>query len=150
MRKTGRILIALVLLAVPAHAGSQLRTLSGQIVPQFASVNMNSANTDHQITLIPWAKYRVRAIIIENCSANLGATSTATLGVFTGAGGTGNTLVTSATIAGLTASTKFVSLTLAANATTDTQTASSIYARVGIAQGSAATCDVSLYVDPLS
>lgn len=141
------LVVILLLITNPAFSASQLRVTGNQLVPQFISVNMNAANTDNQITHIPWAKYIVRRVIIYNCSTSLGATSTATLGVFTGAGGTGTTIVTVAVIVGLTATTKKVDLTVAL--TTDTLTAPSLFVRTGLAQGSAATCDVSIEAYPL-
>lgn len=150
MRPVIRFVLTFVLamLACSARGASQLHTASGVQVPQYGSVNMNSANTDHQITHIPWTRYIVRRAVINNCSGSLGATSTATLGIFTGAGGTGTTVVNTAVIVGLTGTTKTVDLALAL--TTDTLTASSLYVRVVTAQGSAATCDVSIIADPMA
>ena len=128
-------------------AGSQLISGPGHLVPKFTGVNMNSATTDHQLTHIPWKKFFVRRVIIENCSISLGATSTATIGVFTAAGGTGVTLVSNAQIAGLTSPSKKVDLTVAN--TTDTLAVSSLFIRVGTAQGQTATCDVSIEASPL-
>jgi hypothetical protein len=139
--------LALSLLTLPAQAGSQLLTSSGAYA-MFTAVNMNSANTDNQITHIPWAQYIVRRITIFGCSTSLGATSTATIGVFTGAGGTGTTVVTNATITGMTGVTKYNTLTLAE--TDDALQATSIYVRIGTAQGGAATCSFSIEVTPLS
>jgi hypothetical protein len=142
------VVLLLLILTSSLHAGSELRTFGGVQVPVFSGVNMNSANTDHQITTIPWSRYMVRRVTVTNCSTSLGATSTATLGVFTGAGGTGTTVVTAAVIVGLTAASKTVDLTLAL--TSDSATASSLYVRVGTAQGSAVTCDVHIEATPLA
>lgn len=109
-------------------------------------VNINNAGSDNSVT-IPYAKYIVRRVIITNPSTSLAA-STATIGVFTGAGGTGTTVVAAATMTTLTGSTKFSDRTLAL--TTDTLAAAILFVRNVIAHGSAATVDVYIFGDALT
>jgi hypothetical protein len=88
---------------------------------------------------VPFAKYIVRRMTLTNVSTTLAASS-ATVGAYTAAAAGGTAIVTPATATGLTAASKFNDRTIAASA--DTQTASTLYIRVGVANGSAATCDV--------
>lgn len=108
-------------------------------------VNLNSAGSDNAIALPPgvskWAPSRLR---IYDASTSLGA-SLATLGLYTGAGGTGTTLVTPALLTSLTSATTFLDMTLAV--TSAYQTATTIYLRNVIAHGGAATCNAVLYWD---
>lgn len=88
---------------------------------------------------VPFSKYIVRRMIVTNASTSLGSSS-ATIGAYTAAAAGGTAIVTPATATGLTAASKFNDRTIAASA--DSQTASTLYIRVGVAHGSAATCDV--------
>lgn len=87
----------------------------------------------------PFAKYIVRRMTCTNSSADL-SSSLARIGAYTGAGASGTAVVTPATATELSAPTKFGDRTIAVVA--DTLTASTLYVRVGVAHGSAATCDV--------
>jgi len=109
-------------------------------------VNLNSAGSD---TAIPIAasKYIVRRVVVTNASTSL-AVSAATLGLFTGAGGTGTTVVTPAILTALTSATKFLDQTLALTA--DTLTAATLFIRNVLAHGSSATVDVAIFGDILS
>lgn len=113
----------------------RLSTLTG--------VNLNSAGSDNAIVLpagiAKWGLVRLR---VYDASTSL-AVSVATLGLYTGAGGTGTALVAPATLTSLTSATKFVDMTL--SVTADYQTATTIYVRNVIAHGSAATCGVGLF-----
>lgn len=96
---------------------------------------------------IPFARWIARAVTTTNASTTLAASS-ATLGAYTAAAAGGNAVVTPATgsLTPLTAAAKFKDCTIASPATTDAQTASTLYIRVGVAHGSAATCDVYVEV----
>lgn len=118
-------------------------------------VNFNSASTDNPIAVyLPGGstteRYSVSAVYLNKASASI---STATVGVFTGAGATGSTIAANQAItvtgtAGAAAN-NTQSLTLT-NATTVAYAAPTIYIRVGTAQGSAATADVIVVLNLLS
>ena len=142
-----RTLIILILVLIPnlsfaAYSAKiiQSNDFSARIKAQ--EINLNSATTDHLIP-IPSAlsKYIVRRVTITNSSIDL-SLSLATVGVFTSTGGGGTTIVTLGTVTGLTTSAKYIDFTIAAS---DTLTSSTIYVRIGVAHGSAATADV--YID---
>lgn len=88
---------------------------------------------------VPYSKYILRRMTVTNVSTTLAASS-ATIGAYTAAAAGGTALVTPATATALTAASKFTDRTIAASA--DSQTSSTAYIRVGVAHGSAATCDV--------
>ena len=140
------LLLALVI-AIPRLVPSQqivvgeMQTYLGRV----KAMNINSAGSDNSIPIgVP--KYIVRRVIITNASTSL-AVSAATIGVFTSAAGGGTTVVTGATVTGLTGATKFVDMTIALNA--DTLTAQTLFIRNVLAHGSAATVDVYLFGEPL-
>lgn len=147
------LLIALVLafaskVDAQCAAGTVSCTLSnmGEVSMLLTGVNINSAGSDNAIA-VPYPKYIIRRVTIYDASTSL-AVSVATVGLFTGAGGTGTTLVTPATMTTLTASTIFVDSTLAV--TNSYQTAQPLYVRNVLAHGSAATVSVKLEIQPLS
>lgn len=114
----------------------------------FAFVKGVDLNTvgDTAITLLTGnQKWVPRRVTITNASTSLAASS-ATVGLYTSTGGGGTAIVTAATRTGLTAATKYVDGTIASS---DSFTASTVYVRVGVAHGSAATCDVYVYGDYL-
>ena len=123
------------------------RAALGKVLPRYgllaskSAVDLNAATSDNAIT-VESARYRLDKIIVDNASVNL---TTATLGVFTAAGGAGTTVVADQAIAALTASSKFMDLTLAGGVTADVLTAGTLYVRVGTAQGVAATANVWLF-----
>lgn len=106
-----------------------------------ATVNLNTAApADIGTISIRSGSYIPLYVVVYGASAD---SSTAELGIFTGAGGTGTTVVTPAALTGLNASGKYKVLTLAS---LDTPlTASSLYVRLTTAQGSAATANVAIY-----
>jgi hypothetical protein len=119
-----------------------------------ASVNFNVANTD---TVIPitlpagYTRYLVAQVRISGASASL---TTATCGVFTGAGGTGVAVVSAASAITVSSASENTannaqSLTIASGVT-QTITAANLYFRVGTAQGSAATGTVTIAITPVS
>ena len=119
-----------------------------------AAVNFNAANTDTSIpiTLPPgFTRYRVTSIYISGASASL---STATFGVFTAAAGGGTAVVTGGSAITVTTASENTNNNAQAatlnNATTESYTAATLFFRVGTAQGSAATGNVTLMISPLS
>ncbi len=88
---------------------------------------------------VPFSKYIVRRMTLTNVSTTLAASS-ATIGAYTAAAAGGSAIVTPATATGLTAASKFTDRTIALSA--DSASGSTIYIRVGVAHGSAATGDV--------
>lgn len=114
-------------------------------VSSVSGVNLNSAGSDNTIIIPPGvAKWGVAKLRIFDASISL-VTSIATLGLYTGAGGTGTILVTPVTLTSLTSATKFADLTI--TVTADYQTATTVYLRNVIADGAAATCEAALYID---
>lgn len=118
-----------------------------------SGVNFNSANTDTALTLTLPAgvsRWRFNAIFINNASASI---SSATVGVFTGTGGGGQTIAANQAIT-VTASAADTNNNTMALAGTNTGTMAysdtTIYVRVGTAQGSAATADVVVFISILS
>ena len=123
------------------------RARMGGLLPRYGclgfmnAVNLNAANSDNALT-IESARYRLDKITVENASVSL---TTATLGVFTAAGGGGTTVAADQSLASLTASSKFHDLTLGGSVTGDVVTSGTLYLRNGSAQGGAATADIFLF-----
>lgn len=115
----------------------------------FKSVNFNSANTDNvlPITLPPGATiWRCNGGNVFNASSVI---TTATIGLFTGAGGTGITIgsnqtVTISSIAPNTNGNTYTATIL--NAGTEAYNLASIFLRVGTAQGTPVTADVTIFI----
>lgn len=117
------------------------------------TVNFNVANTDTPLVLsLPsgFTRYRLNGVFITGASASI---STATVGVFTGTGGTGTTLVTNSAVTVTSSSedtnNNMQSLTVN-NIGTQSHNQTTLQIRVGTAQGSAATAMVSFYIQPVS
>lgn len=115
-------------------------------------VNFNVANTDTAITLaLPTgvSRYVIQGVRIDNPSAAL---STATCGVFTATGGGGTPIVSTGAITITTNAANTPNnaqaLTLAISNTNITFNLTTLYFRVGTAQGSAATGDVTILIFP--
>lgn len=98
---------------------------------------------------VPFNNFIVRRMTIYNASTTLAASS-ATIGAYTATAAGGTAIVTPATATGLTAAGKFNDRTVAASAdilkpTSYTQANGlvgyGIFVRVGVAHGSAATCN---------
>jgi hypothetical protein len=98
-------------------------------------VNLNAV-ADVRV-LPPYPKYAVRTFSVTNASTSLAASS-ATIGLYTAAAAGGTAISAAAVATALTAATKLADRTLAS---TDVQTANPLYVNVGVAHGSAATCD---------
>ena len=106
----------------------------------------DSAATDAAIIDIPVPPaqgFIVDSVVVYNASGNL---ATATLGVFTGAGGTGATIVADAALTGHTGATVVTQRTVAATAVTPRVTGDRLFVRIGTASGVAGgTIDVVIY-----
>jgi len=108
-------------------------------------INANSVGAETTITGLP-AKYIIRKISFYGTSAGL---TIAAFDVRTAASGGGTALVSGYVLSALTGSTKYTDATLASAALTDVQTASSLFVRNTIAQGSAATVSVVIEIQPI-
>ena len=105
-----------------------------------------NVTTDQSIT-IPAGRWIVRKIVVSNASISL---TTAAGGIYTAASKGGTAIVAAAQVySALTASGKFVDLTLAAGMATDILTATTIYFSLTTAQGAAATGDIFIIGDRL-
>lgn len=109
-------------------------------------ISINAAGTDVASFALPSgiARNRPLKLTIFNTSTTLVA-SIATLGLFTGAGGTGTTIVTAALITTLTAAGKTFDMTMALP--NDWQSVTTYFLRNVIAHGSAATVSAALSWD---
>lgn len=116
-------------------------------LPIISGFNLNSAGGEQTWTTGLPAKYIITALRAFDAS---GTPVAATAGLYTATGGGGTTLVTAATLTTLTAAAKFASMTLAAVAGTDYQTASTLYLRCVVAQGSALTASFQLEIVELT
>lgn len=126
---------------------SDMRSTLGKVLPRCGllcsatAIDLNVPTSDNAMT-VESARYRIDKIVVENASVNLTA---ATLGVFSAAGGGGTGYAADQVLTALTAAAKFLDLILGGAIATDLQTAGTIYARVGTAQGGAATANVWVY-----
>ena len=104
-------------------------------------VNLNAvAPIDLTTIKINSAKYVIKEIVVYNPSATA---STATLGFYTAPAAGGVAVVVPAALTALTGTGKFMGLTLAA--LTDVLTGNSLYPRLTVAQGGAATADIAVF-----
>jgi len=116
------------------------------------SINLNAVGDT--FVEVPAGKYIPRNITLTNASVTL-AGSAATVGVYTGAGATGTTIVTPAVVTTLTTPVLFNDRTIAASTTVFTPTYDAtrkkygVYFRVAIAHGSAATLDGFIFGDAI-
>lgn len=106
---------------------------------QIRGANANST-LDQAILINNSVKFAITAIVYTNASISL---TTASGGLYTGAGKTGTTIVTNAALSGLTSGTVVTYPTVASLATL--LTAQTIYFALTTAQGAAATVDVYVY-----
>lgn len=105
-----------------------------------------NAVTDQAVTIAS-SRYVLRRILVENASISL---TTCAGGIYTGAGKTGTILVAAAQVySALTATTKWIDLTIAAGATADVVTASTIYISLTTPQGAAATANFWIFGEKL-
>ena len=105
-----------------------------------------NVTTDQAIT-IPAGRWIVRKIVVDNASISL---TTAAGGIYTATSKGGTAIVAATQVySALTASGKFLDLTLAAGMATDILTATTIYFSLTTAQGAAATGDIFIIGDRL-
>jgi hypothetical protein len=115
-------------------------------------VNLNSANTDNgiQITSL-WANWMLHSCLVKNKGTTASLT-TATVGLFTATGGGGTTLAANQALNAITSNAvntdrNLTGLTLSVPFVWRNQ--ETLYFRVGTAQGTAATADVYVFIQPL-
>lgn len=110
------------------------------------AVDLKTATGDVATIPIPAyvTAYQVTSFKITNCSAT---PVLAQIGLFTGAGGTGITVVTAATITGATSASVVLSPAVTSSARL---TASSLFVRLTVANAAVLTCDVKVNIDDLS
>jgi hypothetical protein len=115
-----------------------------RLIASAQSVNLGAAG-DTAMNLVDLGKFLPTTILVTNGLNSSGATtdiSTATVGVYTGVGQTGTTVLTTAALTSNTAST-YVTTSAATNAHTAISAPSTLYVNVGTTV--AATCDVFVY-----
>lgn len=134
-----------------------IATQIGMMSASVTAVNFNSANTDNAITItLPpgYTRFTMWRVYIDHASASL---TTSTFGVFTSSGGAGNALVPAGTANTIsTASDNTTNNMMVGNLAINVSSVSAslptpntIYFRVGTAQGSTATADVTLLYVPM-
>lgn len=110
------------------------------LLASLTGIDLNVGATDHDV--FPTAtRYRVTEIIVE---ANA-VSSTATVGLFLGAGGGGGTIAADQALNGITAANTFDSLTISSIGLTDVITDTQLEFRVGTPQGGASTANVWIF-----
>ena len=128
--------------------GTQLPNRFGQILlGQLISANMNSTSDQQIVIFSAPAKYIIRRIVATNASISL---TTAVGGIYPAVSKGGTAIVANTQVySGLTASGKFVDLTVASGYTSggDVLTVKSIYLSLTTPQGAAATADIEVYGD---
>jgi len=116
------------------------------LLASFIGVNFNS--TSDQIIRMLSSNCIIRKIIVQNASVSL---TTAVGGIYTAASKGGTAIVAaSQTYSALTASTKFLDLTLDSSLSTDALQVQALYLSLTTAQGATATADVFIYGDDLT
>ncbi len=124
------------------------RIIQPNVLGYRLGANFNS--TADQSIVLALAKGIIRRIIVTNPSVDFSG-GLAVGGVYTAASKGGTVLVANTqTYVALTASTKFLDLTLASGATTDVVTATTIYLSLTTGFGSAATADIYVIGDLLT
>ena len=146
-------LVSFVTDGVAGDAGVAVPNLSGILSAVVTNVNFNSANTDNPISInLPsgFLRYRIHDILISGATASC---VSATVGVFTQAGGLGTAVVSGSTPVTVSSTVPdaintMQSLTVV-NQNTVAFVDSTLYFRVQNAQGTAATANVTINYEPL-
>ena len=115
-----------------------------RLIASAQSVNLSAAG-DTAMTVVDVSKFVPVSIIITNGLNSSGATTsiaTATVGVYTGTGQTGSTVLTTAALTSNTGG-PYVTISAATNAATAISNPTNMYVNVGTTV--AATCDVFVY-----
>lgn len=113
-------------------------------------VDLNSGNTDTTIAInCPTTNYYVHTVVVKNKGTTASLT-TATAGVFTSTGGGGIAVASNQALSGITANAVNTAAGLMLMSVNKPWLdKSTLYFRVGTAQGAAATADVYVYIAPL-
>lgn len=113
-------------------------------VGSLSAANLNQGVAPYDLGPLTLVGSRVilDEVILDNASISI---TQATLGVYSGPGGSGSILASIQALTELTTADKWKSLTLASAAETNVITGGQVYLRVGTAQGVAATANVRLF-----
>lgn len=138
---------------VLGDAGVTFQNTNAEFVATITSINFNQISFDNQILInLPagYTRWRCTRVLISGASGSL---STATAGLFTGATGTGTQIVASGSAITVTSGTadtnhNMQSMTIA-NQDTLCYSDTAIYWRNQVAQGVAATGNVSVFYEVL-
>lgn len=135
-------------------AFAQAALKQGLLTFTATGINFNSANTDTTIPItLPtgFTRYRVAGVRINGASASL---TTATFGLFTAAAAGGTAIVTSATACTVSTASESTNNNMQSPSVNNTGTMSftnaNLFFRVQTPQGSAATGNVAIQIEPLS
>lgn len=140
-----RTLLALISLLACTLQADPVGRFGAQVIGKLASADMNS--TGDQAIRMNCSRYVIRRICVLNTSTSL---TLAVGGIYTATSKGGSAVVAASQVySGLTGSTKFLDLTLAAIATTDVRTEANLYLSLTVAQGGAATADCYILGDCL-
>ena len=144
------VILALALAVSGAAQGQVISSgspVSGASVALSAKGVTISTTGDQGTIAVPSyiTKYGVASFVVTNCS---GTPLAAQVALFTGAGGTGTTVVAAGTITGATSATAMVTPTV--TALTTALTASSLFVRIAVQNVAAITCDFYAVVNNLS
>lgn len=112
------------------------------------AVNMAATGDNGSIAVPVWVTaYAITSVRVTNCSAT---PVLAQIALFTGAGGTGTTIVAAGTVTGATSASVILPMTIAGTVATTRLTAATIFVRVTVQNASALTCDVNISLQDLS
>lgn len=136
----------------PLIAGSPMQcapALGTQIVLQAKGVVLGSGTGDKSTIAVPATitRYQIIGIVTTNCSVT---PILAAFGIWTGAAGTGISIVAATTITGATGTTVIVNSTLAGSIATTMLTAAALFVNVTVANAAALTCDVGIKIQDWS
>jgi len=139
-----------------ANVCYDLQGVRSRVIAVQYALNLNVLSTDTVVSLVPvpggytgTATWILRGVLFTNATASLGTSPTVSL--YTGAGGTGSTLVSAQSLSALTSANLYVDGTLTATATSTlinaaayTTTPNTLYLRTGASNALVATVDVYL------
>jgi hypothetical protein len=126
---------------------SNVTAMPSLFVYKLTGVNFNSANSDNSVTItLPsgYTRYQVSVATVSHASASL---TTSTWGVFSAAAGGGVAIIgNAACTVSATADATANNFQSSPGSATTSFTTSTLFFRIGTAQGSAATADVTIVV----
>src|ERR1700733_473686 len=136
----------------PLVAGSPMQCAlppGPQSIIQAKAVVLGSGTGDKATISVPTTitRYQIIGISTTNCSVT---PILAAFGVWTGAGGTGTSVVAATTITGATGTTVILNSTLAGSVATTMLTAASLFVNVTVANAAALTCDIGVKIQDWS